>query len=223
MEKNQQSDVNPQPRVENNSGDNGRRRFLWGGLLAMLGALRGGTSAVADGDTPNPNSIHDPLITEGTPLKTVVKQGRVRNVPLNTMVLFERGENVNRPIAISLAIVQGTGQSLPQKTIKTIVQMAQRSPTRPERKRISAWRHKTHNHGAGMRPAYTVRVVNASFFLHVTAAVGKVYLHKQRDITFWISTVIGQNKSRENLCQYCSTFFGGGVVIANSGLSDLGP
>ena len=59
----------------------------------MLGALRGGTSAVADGDTPNPNSIHDPLITEGTPLKTVVKQGRVRNVPLNTMVLFERGDN----------------------------------------------------------------------------------------------------------------------------------
>ncbi|MGC8625666.1 MAG: hypothetical protein ACP5VQ_10455 [Phycisphaerae bacterium] len=90
MKKNQQSNVDIQPPVENDGGGNGRRRFLWGGLLAMLGTLRAGKPAVA-ATAANPG--HPSLATEGTPLKTLVKRGQVQNVPLDTMVLFERGDN----------------------------------------------------------------------------------------------------------------------------------
>ena len=90
MEKNQQSKVEPAPPINNNCGGNGRRNFLWGGLLALLGGLRAGKqAAAATADNPG----HPTLVTGGIPLKTVVTQGKVRNVPLDTMVLFERGDN----------------------------------------------------------------------------------------------------------------------------------
>ena len=90
MESNQKSNVEPSPLAKNNCRGNGRRNFLWGGLLALLGGLRGSKQAAAA--TAHPPG-HPTLATEGIALKTVVTQGNVRNVPLDTMVLFERGEN----------------------------------------------------------------------------------------------------------------------------------
>ena len=90
METNQQSRVEPSPPAKNNCRGNGRRNFLWGGLLAMLGGLRASKQAVA-ATADNPR--HPALITQGETLKTVVTQGQVRGVPLDTMVLFERGGN----------------------------------------------------------------------------------------------------------------------------------
>lgn len=89
MEKNRQSTVELPP-VTNNRVGYGRRYFLWGGLLAMLGGLRASKQAAA---ATADNPVHPSLVTEGKPLKTFVKQGQVRNVPLDTMVLFERGDN----------------------------------------------------------------------------------------------------------------------------------
>ena len=90
METNQQSKVEPSPSVKNNCGGNGRRNFLWGGLLALLGGLRAGKqAAAATADNPG----HPTLVTKGIPLKTVVTQGKALNVPLDTMVLFERSDN----------------------------------------------------------------------------------------------------------------------------------
>jgi hypothetical protein len=91
MENNQQSNVEQSPPVKNNGDRKGRRKFLWGGLLALLGTLRTGQHpvAAAEADHSGPPA----LVTEGESLKTVVRQGQVQSVPLDTMVLFERGDN----------------------------------------------------------------------------------------------------------------------------------
>ncbi len=91
MENNQQSNVEQSPPVKNNGDRKGRRKFLWGGLLALLGTLRTGQHpvAAAEADHSGPPA----LVTEGESLKTVVRQGQVQSVPLDTMVLFERSDN----------------------------------------------------------------------------------------------------------------------------------
>ncbi len=92
METSQQSKVDPSSPVNNNCGSNGRRIFLWSGLLALLGGPRASKrAAAATADNPG----HSALLTQGEPLKTVVTQGQVGAVPLDTMVLFERGGNHN--------------------------------------------------------------------------------------------------------------------------------
>lgn len=91
------TDRNLQPNVQPSSAAAGngptptiRRNFLWSGLLALLGGFAGSKRALA----ATARSPSQPaLVTEGEPLKTIVRKGPVRNVPLDTMVLFERGDN----------------------------------------------------------------------------------------------------------------------------------
>ena len=73
---------------ESNSSTN-RRRFLWAGLTAFVSGLLG-RKAAAQSAKPAPA-----LQELGEPLTSHVRQGRPPPQPLDTMVLFERGDNNN--------------------------------------------------------------------------------------------------------------------------------
>jgi hypothetical protein len=76
---------NTQPRP-----DAGRRGFLLRGAFTFLTGLFAGRAALAQGQKPA-----EGLKSTGQPLTTRMRQGEPPSQPLDTMVLFERGDNNN--------------------------------------------------------------------------------------------------------------------------------
>ncbi len=75
----------------NSSHSPSRRKFIFAGAIAFLSALFG-RKVEAD---PKP----EPLVTSGQPLTTDVRLGNPPLQPLDTMILFERGDDNNgRPM-----------------------------------------------------------------------------------------------------------------------------
>jgi hypothetical protein len=87
----QPNNAEPTPAVaKNTTSRTGRRNFLWTGLLALAGGLQAGKQAMAG---VLRGAGRAAPVCEGEVLKTTVKQGQPPSVPLDTMILFERGDN----------------------------------------------------------------------------------------------------------------------------------